>query len=259
MNEFNLNKNIAALRKAAGMTQESLANMLGLSYQAVSKWENGISCPDVQLLPTLAEIFGVSIDALFGMEAPKDTAENVANTELPWADDEGIYVVIYRGHRLVTEDPYILDSGLEKIPLVIKGNPKNVTSVLSVHVDGNIVGDISAGGSINCDNIEGSAAAGCNINCDDIWGNASAGGRINCDTVKGSVFASNVTCDEGCIIEDANGVHGHFNIEFDDMSPEQRKKINNIVKNSDRIEESAVNLADRIVGRISKTLDNIFK
>ena len=65
MNELTLCKNIAALRKGAGLTQEALASQLGLTYQAISKWENGLSCPDVQLLPQIADIFNVSIDALF--------------------------------------------------------------------------------------------------------------------------------------------------------------------------------------------------
>ena len=68
MNESNLNKNIAELRKAAGLTQEALAGKLGLSYQAVSKWENAQSCPDVLLLPKLAEIFAAhgALDKLQG-------------------------------------------------------------------------------------------------------------------------------------------------------------------------------------------------
>ena len=55
MSENLLAGRIAQLRKEAGMTQEQLGNALGLTYQSVSKWENGLSCPDVQLLPQLAE------------------------------------------------------------------------------------------------------------------------------------------------------------------------------------------------------------
>ena len=59
-----LGKRIAALRKEKGMTQEELAEKLGVSPQAVSKWENGQSCPDISLLPRLAAIFGVTTDLL---------------------------------------------------------------------------------------------------------------------------------------------------------------------------------------------------
>lgn len=64
-------KNIADLRKQAGMTQMGLADQLGISYQAVSSWERGESMPDVSKLPQLAEIFNVSIDAI--LEKSKST------------------------------------------------------------------------------------------------------------------------------------------------------------------------------------------
>ena len=55
---------IALKRKALGMIQEDLAAKLGISSQAVSKWENDVSCPDISLLPALAEALGCSTDAL---------------------------------------------------------------------------------------------------------------------------------------------------------------------------------------------------
>ena len=61
-------KRIHKLRKSRTMTQEELAARLGVSGQAVSKWENGTSYPDISLMPTLAVIFETSIDALFGVE-----------------------------------------------------------------------------------------------------------------------------------------------------------------------------------------------
>lgn len=61
---MNIGNNIAVLRKKKGITQEELANELGVSAQAVSKWENNSSCPDVSLLTKIADYFGVSVDAL---------------------------------------------------------------------------------------------------------------------------------------------------------------------------------------------------
>ena len=55
---------IAEKRKARGLKQDELAERLGVSAQAVSKWENDISCPDIMTLPQLAEILGCSIDEL---------------------------------------------------------------------------------------------------------------------------------------------------------------------------------------------------
>lgn len=66
--EMTLGKRIAAERKRLGITQDKLAEQLGVTAQAVSKWENDLSCPDVTMLPRLAEIFGTTTDALLGME-----------------------------------------------------------------------------------------------------------------------------------------------------------------------------------------------
>lgn len=65
MKNMNISKNIADLRKEKGLTQEQLAAALNLSPQAVSKWETGISQPDTQTLPLIADYFNVSIDYLF--------------------------------------------------------------------------------------------------------------------------------------------------------------------------------------------------
>lgn len=60
-----LAENIQKYRKNCNMTQEMIADELGVSTQAVSKWENGKSAPDIYLLPQLADCFGCSIDDLF--------------------------------------------------------------------------------------------------------------------------------------------------------------------------------------------------
>ena len=64
---FNIGGKIKAVRLAASMTQEQLARKLGVSAQAVSKWESGTNMPDIQILPELSVIFGVTIDSLFDM------------------------------------------------------------------------------------------------------------------------------------------------------------------------------------------------
>ncbi len=64
--ESTLGKRIAAHRKRLGLTQEQLAEKLGITAQAVSKWENDQSCPDISVLPLLADIFGISTDELLG-------------------------------------------------------------------------------------------------------------------------------------------------------------------------------------------------
>lgn len=64
-----LGKKIKALRLRTGLTQEQLADSLGIAPQSVSKWENAVTMPDITLLPMLAEIFGVSMDELFDLTA----------------------------------------------------------------------------------------------------------------------------------------------------------------------------------------------
>ena len=74
MNNTSLGDRIKYHRKRLGMTQEQLAQRIGVSTQAVSKWENNLSCPDISVLPELAEIFDISVDELLG----KDTASGTA-------------------------------------------------------------------------------------------------------------------------------------------------------------------------------------
>lgn len=64
-----LSKKIKQLRFKAGLTQEQLADRLGVVAQSVSKWENSVAMPDIATLPLLAEVFGVSIDDLFDLSA----------------------------------------------------------------------------------------------------------------------------------------------------------------------------------------------
>lgn len=88
-----LGKRILSHRKRLGLTQEQLAEKLGVTSQAVSKWENDQSCPDITVLPQLAEIFGISTDELLGRtpQQPVYTGEVVNNEE----DD---------GHKFVFND-----------------------------------------------------------------------------------------------------------------------------------------------------------
>lgn len=69
-----LGERIAYYRKKEGLTQEVLAEKCSVSAQAVSKWENGLSAPDISLLPQLAELFGISCDELLGVQKKEVTA-----------------------------------------------------------------------------------------------------------------------------------------------------------------------------------------
>ena len=65
--QIDIGARIKTLRLSCSMTQEQLAQKLGVSAQAVSKWESGTNMPDIQMLPDLSVIFGVTIDDLFAM------------------------------------------------------------------------------------------------------------------------------------------------------------------------------------------------
>lgn len=70
-----IGEKIKELRKAQDITQEKLADYLNISYQAVSKWENGLALPDITLLPKLANFFGVSTDELLDLNASENEVE----------------------------------------------------------------------------------------------------------------------------------------------------------------------------------------
>lgn len=59
---------IRELRQQAGISQEILARALSMTLQAVSRWENGTTAPDISLVPAIANYFEVSIDALFSYD-----------------------------------------------------------------------------------------------------------------------------------------------------------------------------------------------
>lgn len=67
---MNVGAIIVKKRKAMGMTQKDLAEKLHVSFQAVSKWEKNQACPEVELLPVLAEILQTTVDALVGYRSP---------------------------------------------------------------------------------------------------------------------------------------------------------------------------------------------
>lgn len=91
--EETLGKRIATNRKRLGITQDRLAEQLGVTAQAVSKWENDQSCPDITMLPKLAEIFAISVDALLGVEThEKILVSEVIDTEESTDEPDGIHI-----------------------------------------------------------------------------------------------------------------------------------------------------------------------
>ena len=67
--KLSIGENIRNYRKKNDLTQEALADRLGVTYQSVSRWEKGSTYPDLELLPAISEILGISVDELLGMPA----------------------------------------------------------------------------------------------------------------------------------------------------------------------------------------------
>ena len=102
--EMNIGNKIRELRKKKGITQEHLASALGITSQAVSKWEMSTGYPDIAMLPVIAGYFDVSMDTLFNYDADK-LEENIMN-------------VLYssRGGRPFEEAEKILLEGIADYP-----------------------------------------------------------------------------------------------------------------------------------------------
>ena len=74
--KLNIGENIRKYRRDMNITQEQFAEKIGVSFQAVSRWENGVTYPDMELLPGIAKHFNISIDQLLGY--PDDKREDIA-------------------------------------------------------------------------------------------------------------------------------------------------------------------------------------
>ena len=197
-------------RKEKGLTQEALANKLGVSNQAVSKWEGDVCCPDLQLLPLLADTLELSLDELFGRESMAKTAQKAEAdsqilpiaAELPWEDDDAIHAVLFQGHRLLQpkqgslfrHDKY--DEIRKTVELHFSGTAQDIYSDFSVVcTDSTISGSVRAGDSVTCTDVGGDVTAGDDVTCGNVGGDVSANDSVRCGEVKGNIRASDsVTC-----------------------------------------------------------------
>ena len=105
-----LGKRIEELRKQKGMTQENLAERLGVTNQAVSKWENSLCYPDIELIPTLCAIFEISLDDIFG-KIKKD----VSNLSFPQVY-KGLNLVATFANIACYSDKEIIQTGIQGQP-----------------------------------------------------------------------------------------------------------------------------------------------
>jgi transcriptional regulator with XRE-family HTH domain len=199
----NIKNNILSLRKERGITQDVLAAALDISVQAVSKWETGISLPDIMQLPRIAQFFGVTIDYLFYSESITQATQIV---ELP--DDDVYRVIQCKGSKLLDVDIWDKDKYIMlKIPETVTkqiNEKMNFEIWGNANINGNIGGYVECQGTLNCGNIEGYAECEKGINCGNIGSYAECKGDINCGNIhsyvesEGSVNCGSVGGDVHC-------------------------------------------------------------
>ena len=181
---MSIGKNIARFRKAKGWTQAELGEKIGVSNQAVSKWESGTSMPDVMLLPVLADAFECYIDELFSREVKTEIHYDHC-AEFPWADDNTIRIFQTVGKKIIKSQ--------EANTCIEVAFPRNCNETtrqyFKVEVLGNLMSDSSINGDVVCHGY---------IDCHEINGDVSAQSSITAHEINshGKVICNSLNCDK---------------------------------------------------------------
>ena len=180
---MNIGKNIKYLRQQQGLTQEQVAEHLGVTYQAVSKWENDTNTPDIALLPEIASLFGVLIDALFADEI---VGGGSIPELIPFVkDDDVIRIVQMRGTKVLAVSPRP-SANEPPIEIAFPRNCNNSTQYFKVEVYGSVVSDGSINGDVICHQ---------GLQCADINGDVICKqGGITCKTLNGDCATLGIAC-----------------------------------------------------------------
>ena len=192
MTTIKINEQIAFLRKQKGLTQEELANALGVTNQAVSKWESAQCCPDIQLLPDIAKLFGVSIDVLFS-----DSIMDYSDIHSFMKDDDVIRVVQMRGTKVLKVTSKISPDE-PPIEIAFPHDCNDRTQYFKVEVYGHLMSDSSINGDVVCHQADGNIKANelnaQKITCKDI----AECYKIEAKSIEcaGNLSAVNLSCDQ---------------------------------------------------------------
>lgn len=210
-----LGKKIAYYQKNKNITQDELAKQLGISNQAVSKWETGQSCPDVELLPRLADIFEITLDELFDRDfIPREEAieeaidaESVSTVSEPQEFPNKVSVSELKVKEewvLVGTRPEVLNapvlytdsSGLpwaddETLHVALYVGHQLIRGEELKKRFGRVCKDISFNYNGPALNVESSFS----VVCSEVQGNVTAGSYVECETVGQFITAgSYVEC-----------------------------------------------------------------
>lgn len=199
---ISIGENIKILRKNMSIGQEILANAVGVSVQAVSKWETGQSLPDVGIIPDIADFFKVSIDSLFFGE----NAADMKSDQLSLPDDNKLYIVQVRNGKILDRNKW---DGNSHVKLAVKNFEGTLNAEIwgNADIKGDVGGNVNAGNGVACGNVGGEINAGGNVNCGDVSGSVSAGNKIRCGEIsdcerlscetlyaKGSIKCGSIKC-----------------------------------------------------------------
>lgn len=156
--ETTMGNRIGMLRRRKGMKQEELAEKLGVSPQAVSKWENNQTCPDITLLPKLAQLLGVSVDELLTGKTAEPTVRMLPQEQRKDMKDMMLRITVdsVKGDKVRVNLPMALvqaalDMGLQMPQLAGNEALKNIdlnqiVELVRHGAIGNLVEVESAGG-----------------------------------------------------------------------------------------------------------------
>ncbi len=120
MNSVTLGEKIASLRKNKDMTQAELARLMGVTDKAVSKWERNLSCPDINSIPKLADIFDISVNDLLNNET--------VNTIASGKNQNNLLPLIFKSIGLAMGVAVVIITTLSEL----NGESVDVNSVLSM-------------------------------------------------------------------------------------------------------------------------------
>lgn len=210
----NFGENLKKYRKEAKISQDELASRMGITPQAVSKWECGLSYPDITLIVSLADLFGITADELLrgvgtAKEISSTTDEYIEDCDGILADDGVIRIVMCEGRRVLRaeeaakREPILIK--IEKVKtkdensifhrLFEKDGKVELTVYGNAEVDGDVNGPLTAGGAVSCGEVNGNVDAGGGVSCGEVNGSVDAKGHVSCGEVNGHAHANgHLTC-----------------------------------------------------------------
>jgi len=125
-----IGEKFAEKRKARGLTQDEVAEKLGVTPQAVSKWENNVSCPDITLLPQIAKLYHTSIDELLSPDEKIEPAVKLVEPKEQKSKDDMVLKI-----NVLSSDGDKVKVNLP-IPLILAFVNSGTTKNLSMNMGG---------------------------------------------------------------------------------------------------------------------------